>query len=91
MIIYQDNSHKILLDVNDNTTILEIKYLAQDYTANHPDTQNLYFKKTELLNDKTISSYNLKEFDVIHNLIKKVKIDYTKVQSITLPNNTIIS
>ena len=85
-ILYQDiNNRQIILDIPNNGNIEYIKFLAQDHTGNHPDTQNLYFNDIELCNEKLLSDYNIKENSLIINRIKKINIDYSNLNPIEIP------
>jgi len=83
------NKKRTLLDVSNNITIEKLKLLIQDLDGTHSDFQNLYYNDILLIDYQLLNYYNINENSVIYHKKNNYNIDFTKIESINFPKDTI--
>ena len=77
---------KITIDVQPSNTIIDIKEKIKEKENIHPARQKLLFRGTELINNKTLVDYNIKNESILQLIIKSPILFFVK----TITNQTIM-
>ena len=77
---------KITIDVQPSNTIIDIKEKIKEKENIHPARQKLLFQGTELVDNKTLVDYNIKNESILQLIIKSPILFFVK----TITNQTVM-